>query len=121
YTLPNGVRVQNFEYGYVKLADGAVEFIEDKVVDSQGTEMHRRVGATYPNWQDVLGRGLGWEVLRTNENFRNTFGQIIRDGKIDNPLREPSLGDKLPPNSGLWFGFSGGVDRQALGFANIFI
>lgn len=119
YTVDN-VRMQNFEYGYVKLIDNQLEFIEDRIVDSQGTEMHRRVGINYPNWQTVLGRGFGWEVLRLNENFRNVFGQMIRDGKTSDPLRAPSA-QGTAPASGFWFTFGGGVDRQSLGAANIFI
>lgn len=123
YTI-DGVRMQNFEYGYVKVEDGDATFVVDKVVDSKGTEMNRRVGAVYNNWDTwrlsgnsnlYLGR---WETLRITQNFRNTFGQIIRDDRIDDHNAGPSLRGSAP-NGGLWYGFPGGKEHQQLGAGSI--
>lgn len=122
----DGVRMQNFEYGYVKVEEGVATFTVDRIVDNQGTEMDRRVGHIYPTWQFLLGGGispyqLAWEILRVAENFRNTFGAIIRRGGINDQFRVPVHKANGAPVSGLWFSFAGGTEHQALGAASIFI
>lgn len=85
YTI-NGVRYQNFEYGYVKYDGTNVTFVEDLVVDSQGTEMNRRIGAgeSFNNWNNTQNNKvyqISWERLRVGMHFRDAMGELIRAGR----------------------------------------
>lgn len=81
----NGIRYQNFEYGYGKLVNGAFSFTHDLVVDIQGTEMSRIIGAGehFDNWRTEInftgGYELPWERLRVGQDFRNVVGKMIRN------------------------------------------
>lgn len=132
----NGIRLQNFEYGYVKVEAGKATFIKDLVVDSQGIEMNRRVGMNRI-WDrlrlDTGGinntvNGIGWERLRVSQNFRDTVGQLIRDGVLTGTLTNPQVNHtgQTAPVTGIWFSFRDakkpdGSAATYLGNANIFI
>ena len=83
----NGIRYQNFEYGYGKIVNGVFSFTSDLVVDVFGTEMSRIIGAGehFDNWRKGVnhtgGYELTWERLRVGQDFRNVVGKMIRDNR----------------------------------------
>ncbi len=130
-----GVRYQNFEYGHVKVESGVATFVPDLVVDSLGTAMNRRIGITL-TWDNIRTghadnnpvHGLGWERLRVSQNYRDTVGELIRDGILPGPLADNQIvhsGVKAPAD-GTWFSFNvgknpDGTNATSLGAANFFI
>jgi uncharacterized repeat protein (TIGR02543 family) len=127
------VRYQNFEYGYVKLEGGIATFIPEAVIDSQGTEMTRRVGIgeSWNNWNTAANQsyGLIYERLRVGQNFRELVGQMIRDGRTPFAPSETDVygdtrmfhrGTAAPAGLGVWFSGKDG-EGSFLGAANVFM
>ena len=130
-----GVRYQNFEYGYVKIVDGAAVFVEELAVDSKGTEVNRRIGSPerFINWhwdpKNTTKYLVGWERLRITQEFRDVVGELIRSGR---PPYKTSVTDPYGHNgiekhtwraggsSGLWSILKDG-DGPTLGWGNVFI
>ena len=85
YTV-NGVTMQNFEYGYVKVEGGVASFVEDKVVAPNGTEMYRKVGSFEDNWDkawNIANTYIEYNQVRKSEQIRTAIGALIDSGKIE--------------------------------------
>ena len=84
YTV-NGVTMQNFEYGYVKVEGGVASFVEDKVVAPNGTEMYRKVGSFEDNWEktwNVENTFIEFDQVRKSEQIRIAVGAYIDSGIV---------------------------------------
>ena len=75
---------QNFEYGYVKVTDGAIEFVADKAVSSKGTEMSRIIASFEDNWDTAFNKNylhIEREQVRKSEQIVEAVGAFIDAGK----------------------------------------
>lgn len=132
----DGIRYQNFEFGYVKIVDGVAVYVDGWVVDNQGYELNRRVGTPlrFINWHwETKNREeylVGWERLRITQNLRNAIGDLFRLGitpyKVtkDDPFGDAGIHEsssRAGGSSGIWQIFKHAEGWPALGWGNVFL
>ena len=84
----DGVIYQNFEYGYVKVEDGAASFVLDRAVSPSGTEVSRIIASFEDNWHsdyNVANLHIQDEQVRMSEQVLAAVGDYIDEtGKTAN-------------------------------------
>ena len=84
----DGVIYQNFEYGYVKVEEGAASFVVDKAVSPSGTELSRIIASFEDNWDtkyNVANLHIQNEQVRMSEQVLAALGDYIEEtGKMPN-------------------------------------
>ena len=79
---------QNFEYGYVKVEDGAASFVLDRAVSPSGTEVSRIIASFEDNWHsdyNVANLHIQDEQVRMSEQVLAAVGDYIDEtGKTAN-------------------------------------
>lgn len=84
----DGVIYQNFEYGYVKVEDGAASFVVDRAVSPSGTEVSRISASFEDNWHsdyNVANLHIQDEQVRMSEQVLAAVGDYIDEtGKTAN-------------------------------------
>lgn len=114
----DGVRMQNFEFGLVKIEGEVAVFEKEVIVDDLGTRMPRRVHTLihWDKWREDGNSGitnnvykLGWERPRVTRNIRNEVGRMIREGYLrPEDLERQGRNGIVAPTGAIWTTFDTG-------------